>query len=48
MTLLDMKRRRLRALLIGAALLGASSASLSGALTAPADRPVGRQFLSEV
>ena len=39
MTLLDMRRRRLRALLIGAALLGMGSAALSGALTSLAAGP---------
>ena len=39
MTLLDMRRRWLRVLLVGAALLGMGSATLSGALTGLAVRP---------
>jgi hypothetical protein len=39
MTLLDVKRRRLRALLVGAAMLGIGSASLSGTLAGLAAQP---------
>ena len=39
MTLLDTRRRRLRAMLIGAAGLGMASAMLSGALTSLAAPP---------